>query len=134
MNIQIVSITVTENNVNKGAIDGADLSFTFNPIKDKNNAWTHIDISWNLHLNCKDNCHINHTTKTVFSIKGIPYNSNLFDNDFMMLFAQLVQTSLSHARVHFVNKNGDIIEGIPAMIWFHELFESIKDQIIKHSN
>lgn len=134
MNIQIVSITTTENNINKGAINGADLSFTFNPIKDKNNAWTHIDISWNFLLNCKNNCHINHTTKTVFSIQGIPNNSNLFDNDFVMLFAQLVQTSLSHARVHFVNKNGDIVDGIPAMIWLQDLFESIKDQIQKVSN
>ena len=130
LDVQIASIEVMDNNVLQGQVADEHCSFGMRPDKETGE----FTIRWSFIFNLEDNTYIQHESATVFQTNGLNLDAMGLQDPRIDLIVQLLQISMSHARMTFIKYNSDKTDIIPPMIWRQQLTIAILQQLSSSLN
>lgn len=130
LEVQIASIEVTENNILPGQVADENCSFGMRPDKFSGE----FIVRWNFIFNLADNHYVQHESVTTFQTNGLNLDNMSLQDARIDLLVQLLQISMSHARMTFIKYNGEITDIIPPMIWRQELTVAVLQQLSSSLN
>lgn len=130
LDVQIGSIEVTANNIFPGQVADENCSFGMRPDKDTGN----FTVRWTFVFNLTDNTYLQHESATIFETNGLNLDKMSLQDPRIDLLVQLLQISMSHARMTFIETNRDITDIIPPMIWRQALTVAVLQQLSSSLN
>ncbi len=130
LDIQIASIEVVENTIVAGQVNDEHCSFGMRPDKESGE----FTIRWSFTFNLADNSYVQHESSTVFQTNGLTLDGMSLQDPRIDLLVQLLQISMSHARMTFIKCNQEITDIIPPMIWRQQLTIAILQQLSSSLN
>ena len=130
LDVQIASIDIIENNILTGQVGDEHCSFGMHPDKDTGD----FTIRWSFAFNLPDDSYVQHESATVFQTNGLNLDGMSLQDPRIDLLVQLLQISMSHARMTFIKCNSEITNIIPPMIWRQQLMIAILQQLSSSLN
>lgn len=130
LDVQIASIEVMENNIIEGQVSDEHCSFGMRPDKDTGE----FMVRWSFIFNLPENAYVQHESATVFQTNGLNLDGMSLQDTRIDLLVQLLQISMSHARMTFIKYNHEITDIIPPMIWRQQLTVAILQQLSSSLN
>jgi len=130
LDVQISSIEVMENNILAGQVSDEHCSFGMRPNKE-NGEFT---IHWSFVFNLDGDSYVQHESATVFQTNGLNLDGMSLQDPRIDLLVQMLQISMSHARMTFIKYNNEVSDIIPPMIWRQQLTIAILQQLSSSLN